>query len=135
MVANTNHRVVIDASAILSYILPDEVTPKSVMNVFRKYSKDEVIFLAPTLLIYEIGNALKSAVKQKRLNQISATDIIEDFKQLDITFADPNIIENIDLSIKHNLSFYDASYLAIALENNAKLLTLDNKLQECLKTK
>ena len=96
MVANTNNRVVIDASAILSYILPDEVTPKSVMDVFRKYSKDEVILLVPTLLIYEIGNALKSAVKQKRLNQISASEIIEGFKQLDIAFTDPKITETIE---------------------------------------
>ena len=75
MVANTNHRVVIDASAILSYILPDEPTSNKVLHTFKKYAKDKVSFLAPTLLNYEVGNAIKSAVKQNRLDKLSAKEL------------------------------------------------------------
>ncbi|TRZ51994.1 PIN domain-containing protein [bacterium] len=131
MAVDTSHRVVIDASAILSYILPDESTPKNVLSVFRKYAKDEVILFAPTLLSYEIGSAIKSAVKQKRLNELTATGIIDDFKQIEIMLFDPNISSTLALSLKHNLSFYDASYLCLAQEQNAKLFTLDEKLKKC----
>lgn len=131
MAVDTSHRVVIDSSAILSYILPDEPTPKNVLSIFRKYAKDKVILFAPTLLSYETGNAVKSAVKQKRLNELTATGIIEDFKQMEIVYFDPDIIRTMSLSLKHNLSFYDASYLCLAQEQNAKLLTLDKELQKC----
>ena len=36
---------------------------------------------------------------------------------------------NIKLSLKHNLSFYDAAYLYLAKINKCKLLTLDKKLE------
>lgn len=132
MAVNTDRRVAIDASAVLSYIIPDEPTPSNILNVFRKYAKGEISLLAPTLLSYEVGNAIKSAVKQKRLNELTAIDIINDFKQMNIIFFDPNISETITLSLKYNLSFYDATYLCLAQEQKAKLLTLDKKLQNVL---
>jgi len=130
MVENTNSRVVIDASTILSFIFPDEPTPKNVLLTIRKATKGKAILLAPTLLSYEVGNAIKSAVKQKRITELTATSLIEVFQQIKIIYFDPNIIGTISLSLKHNLSFYDASYLCLAEEQNAKLLTLDKKLQD-----
>ncbi len=132
MAVNTDRRVVIDASAVLSYILPDEPTPSNILSIFRKYAKDEVSLLAPTLLSYEVGNAIKSVVKQKRLNELTATEIINGFKQLDIHYFGPNISATIALSLEHNLSFYDAAYLILAQEQKARLLTLDKKLQDVL---
>jgi predicted nucleic acid-binding protein len=130
MAANTNPKVVIDASVMLSYILPDEATPKYIVSIFHKYATGKVTLLAPTLLNYEIGNAIKSAVKQKRISQLTATGIIEVFSQLKIAYLDPDIVGTISLSLKHNLSFYDAAYLYLAQEQKAKLVTLDKKLQE-----
>ncbi len=130
MVVNINSRVVIDASAVLSYILPDESTSNNVLNIFRKYAKDQISLLAPTLLSYEIGNAIKTAVKQKRLDELTAIDIIDNFKHMEIHYFDPNILSTITLSLEHNLSFYDAAYLCLAQEQKAKLLTLDKKLQD-----
>jgi len=131
MAANISSRIVVDASAVLSFIFPDESTPKGVLTAFRKASKNLIVLTAPTLLCYEIGNAIRSAVKQKRINKLTATSIIEIFYQLKIVYLDPNINDIIFLSLKYNLSFYDASYLSLAKEKNAKLLTLDKKLLAC----
>lgn len=133
MAVNTNNRIVIDASSILSFIFPDEPTSKEVLLAIRKATKNKANLLAPTLLSYEVGNAIKSAVKQKRINEITATGIIEVFNQIKITYFDPNIVGTISLSLEHNLSFFDAAYLCLAQEQKAKLLTLDTKLQESYK--
>lgn len=132
MAANINNRVVLDASSMLSFIFPDEDTPKEVLLTIRKATKNQVVLLAPTLLSYKVGNAIKSAIKQKRISELAATDIIEIFNQIKIAYLDPGISNTMALSIKHNLSFYDASYLALAIEKKAKLLTMDKKLQACL---
>lgn len=131
MAANINNRVVIDASSILSFIFPDEPTPKEVLAIFRKSAKGLVVLLAPNLLYYEIGNAIRSTVKQKRINELTATSIIEIYNQLKIIYFEPNNSDTMYLSLKHNLSFYDASYLSLCKEKQAKLLTLDKKLKAC----
>lgn len=120
---------VIDASAMLSYIFPDEPTPKDVMLCMRKLARSQIVALAPVLLKFEIGNALKSAVKQKRIDEIDAQNIFIIFNDLKINFITPDLSETLRLSLKHNLSFYDASYLCLTQEKKAKLLTLDKKLQ------
>lgn len=133
MVENTKKvpQIVVDASAVLSYIFPDEVTPKKVALYFRKLSKGQINFVSSPLLKFEIGNAIKSAVKQKRTTETDATDTVNKFNELTIHYLTPDLSTILLLSLKHNLTFYDASYLCLAQEQNAKLLTLDKKLLAC----
>lgn len=118
----------IDASAILSYIFPDEPTPKNVMSCMGELAKSRISLVAPTLLKFEIGNALKSAVKRKRVDEVDAKNIFAIFNDLKIHFITPELSETLRLSLKHDLSFYDASYLCVSQEKKAKLITLDKKL-------
>lgn len=133
MAESTNEvpQIVVDASAVLSYIFPDEITPKKVSPYFRKLAKKQIIFISPSLLKYEIGNAIKSAVKQKRVTEVDAINIINKFNDLSIHYFAPDLSMILLSSLKHNLTFYDASYLSLAQEKNAKLLTLDDKLNKC----
>lgn len=124
-------QIVVDASAVLSYIFPDEVTPKGVAIYFRKLAKRQIVFISPPLLKFEIGNAIKSAVKQKRATEVDAINTINKFNELNIHYFTPDLSMTLLLSLKNNLTFYDASYLSLAQEKNAKLLTLDDKLNKC----
>ncbi len=134
MAASTNSRVVIDTSALLSFVFPDESTPPEISKILRLAAKNKKILLAPTLLKYELGNSIRSAIKQKRINILTAIDILDHINKLKIYFLDPDSQKTLELSIKNGLTFYDASYLALSIEKNAKLLTLDKKLHDCLKT-
>lgn len=129
MAADKPAQYIVDSSAILSYILPDEVLPISIKSTIKKFTNDKVELLAPTVLRYEVGNALKSSVRQKRLDQIKASKIYSNFLILPIQYLSPNHHDTLDLSLRYDLSFYDASYLSLALEKNLSLLTLDKKLQ------
>jgi len=119
---------VVDSSIIISYLLPDEILSASLKSIIRKFIRHQADFIAPTILRYEVGNVLKSATKQKRLNSEDALDIYHTFHDLQIRYLSPDYLDTLKVSLKHNLSFYDASYLCLAQEKNVKLLTLDKKL-------
>lgn len=123
---------VVDSSIILSSILPDEILPIEINSIVRKFTHNLVKFIAPPIMVYEVGNALRSSVKQNRLDINKASGIYTSFLSLPISFINNSPHSIFQASIKHNLTFYDASYLVLAEEKNAKLLTLDKKLLTCL---
>ena len=67
MVADKQLEFIVDSSVFIAYLLPDETLPHSITSVINKFIKNQADFIAPTILKYEIGNALKSSVKQKRV--------------------------------------------------------------------
>jgi predicted nucleic acid-binding protein len=125
---NTPKTIVLDASAVLAYILPDERTPKHIIKVFKYWKNQKTNPFSPPLLKSEVGNTLKSSVKRKRLTPKTAQKIYNNFLKLPITYITPNLPKTLILAIKHNLSFYDALYLSLSLEKSTSLVTLDKKL-------
>ncbi len=124
---------VVDASFILSSILPDEKVLKPFQKILKLFEKNKVYFKAPEVLMYEIGNSLKSAVKQKRIASNPATKLFSKIVTATIDYQKVDFKAVLDLSITHDLSFYDSSYLYLAKVNKCKLLTLDKKLAEIAK--
>jgi len=50
------------------------------------------------------------------------------FVLMKIEYLDIDFKKTLNLSIKHDISFYDATYLYLAKTYKSKLLTLDKKL-------
>ena len=128
-----NTKFVIDTSALISFLLPDEVSNKRVKQVFSNFVEDHYTFYAPYLLIYEVGNVLKTATLRNRVSTKDAKDLFEKFLNFPITFSKVDCIKVLDLSIKHDISFYDASYLQLSIQKKADLLTTDKRLAKLLK--
>jgi len=100
-------RLVIDASVILRAFFPDEEGQ-------------------------EESQALV-AVRRGRIPGAKACEIIQTLKGLSIPVTDsPDIEEVFKLAFKHNLSAYDATYVALA-EKPYILVTGDKKLYQALK--
>ena len=126
--SNLPKTIVLDASAILSYILPDEQPPKHLTRIFKLWKDQKSHPMSPSLLKLEVGNTLKSSVKRKRLTLSTALTIYNQFLKLPISYITPNLPKTLKLASKYNLSFYDALYLSLSKEKNAPLVTLDKKL-------
>ena len=118
---------VLDASYVLSEILPDEQNHE-VNTFFISYEHGGIELIAPTLLPYEMTNAISVAVRQRRLNQDQANYCLDQFNGLHIELISPDISQILDLCRTKNLTCYDASYLLLAEEYGVELLTLDKKL-------
>jgi predicted nucleic acid-binding protein len=121
-------RVVIDASAVLAKLMPDEERVRLVEGYFEKFGKEQLIFVAPMLLKYEVTNALKSGVLQGRLAIRLAGELLEQFLLLPVVYAEVDYGEVLKLAVRSEISAYDAAYLQLARSNKAELLSLDKRL-------
>jgi predicted nucleic acid-binding protein len=125
--AEINKVVVVDASVVLSWLLPDEkITGKS-NKLYEKYVVGEVRLLAPDLLWYEVVNGIRSAVVRKRINKKIGKEAVVKFSELGLEFKDQSGVfgKVLEISLKYDLSIYDASYVALAKEVGSKLFTFD----------
>ena len=121
--------IVLDASAILSSILPDEYNPKSAQLIRRCY--DEGV-IAPSFILLELSNALVSAAKQCRIEERDIREGIEFFTALSVRLIDLEEFTSLELitaaALYQELTTYDASYLELAISFGAKIATLDKDL-------
>ena len=122
-------KVVIDASVILARLLPDEKASKEIGDLYDEFLEKKVDFVAPNLLSYEVANALRSAVRQKRITEGLAEEMLSLFLALPIEFEEISFVETLRLAIEKKLSGYDASYVWLAKEKGIKLVSLDKRLQ------
>lgn len=122
-------KFIIDASFILSFLLPDE-EDKSVREVFDQYKLGEVDFLSPPILPFEVLNGLKSALRSKRIDRRIGTALLNKFSNIKIAYLDVDYAEVLDRALKKDLSIYDASYVWLAKEYDISLLTLDRNLSK-----
>ncbi len=113
-------RVVVDASYVLSWLMPDENHPKT--KVGQK--------IAPTLLPYEVVNALKSAVAQRRITEELAQSLLGEFLGWQIDYQEIDAAGVLQIAVAHKLSSYDASYVYLARKMKSALLTWDKKLEK-----
>lgn len=122
--------VVVDSSFVLARILPDEKPMSIVFETFRKFNSGELMFVAPTLLKYEVTNSLKSSVLQKRVDQKTAQKILTKFLKLKVKYEEVDFSKTFEISIKHNISAYDAAYVYLSKLHQVPLLSLDQKLTQ-----
>ncbi len=117
--------VVLDASLALSLFFPDEEYGERVRTIFMNHR-----VLVPDIWINEMGNALLMAVRRKRKTREDARADIVCLKKLPVEIypASSNMEAIFDVAVTHNLGFYDASYLALAVKQQCDLASVDEAL-------
>ncbi len=89
------------------------------------------------LTIYEVANALRTAVQVKRImSTAQANAILRAFvlQDLHVLRIQPEHLAEIErLALELNITAYDAAYIYFALKNNLDLYTRDRKLQRAWK--
>lgn len=125
--------MVIDANVVLRGFFPDEEGQEEAQALIRAYAQEEVELLAPTLLPYEITNAVLQAVKRDRISLEKAREILTAFQELGIPTMEVRWQRALDLARTHDRSAYDGAYLALAEERGSKLVTGDRRLYNAVK--
>ena len=121
---------VLDASAWLRLFLSDGPAVPGLEQAAQEVEIGTASFVAPELIVVEAGHALLRKVRRKQIRQVDWPDLWQDLRRvpIDLLSADPHIDEALALALRHNLSVYDALYLAVALHVGAKLFTADEQL-------
>jgi predicted nucleic acid-binding protein len=120
-------RVVLDASMALSFVLADEftaVSKRTLAGVAREGA------LVPVLWDFEVINGLRSAERRGRLTAAALTNAIRGLQGLRVE-RDHRPIDGLrlaSLAREFDLSVYDAAYLALAIDADLPLASLDARL-------
>lgn len=84
--------------------------------------------LAPTLLPYEIANIGLKKLRRGQIDTAAVTAAVAMYEDADVRLMPVDTDAVFALAAAIGLSAYDASYLWLARELNAELLTLDHAL-------
>lgn len=115
--------VVADASAIVTLL----IDPGERGEVIAAHLRDAAM-LAPTLLPFEVANVLRRRRNAGLLSAAEAALAHADLLDLPIDLWPWEAIATRAWELGGNLSSYDASYVALAEETNATLLTRDGRI-------
>lgn len=119
-------KLVLDASLTLAWCFKDEGTrfTAAVLQALPRLGA-----AVPSLWVPEVSNGLRTAQKSQRIAEEEVMDFVDRLGALPIetVLVPPRtmLVEVRLLALQHNLSAYDASYLALAQGLNLPLGTLD----------
>jgi len=83
---------------------------------------------APSLLSFEIASVCLKKMQLYPKQRGALLSVFEIFHQMEIVEARVDLPETVALAQETKLTVYDASYLWLALQVGAELVTLDKKL-------
>ena len=115
----------VDASVALKWFLPLEREPDGPL---ARMAIGQLGMRTTTLAFFEVGNILTRHSRLAAVQIGAALGLLEDIcgDPIDLTGEDRHAAAA--LARKHELSFYDASYAAIALRTGRRLLSADGDL-------
>ena len=119
---------VVDASVLVSWLLPDESDVRS----DALFADPANQWLAPSHLPAEVGNVLLQSVRRGRLKAEEMPNLASVLICLDVQLENfgfgPNWSRATDLAVQHTLTLYDALYLEMAQRLNLPLASFDRAL-------
>ena len=118
-------KYVIDASiAVKWYSAFGEDDLMKADKLLQNYVDGSCDFIAPTLIVYELANALRFNPNFEVADVKRATN---DFFDLQIILEDPSqyMKSAIDLAFKYSITIYDAVYASLSQVTGIPLITAD----------
>jgi predicted nucleic acid-binding protein len=121
----------LDNSVLVPLFFTDESSKYSFMAIGR--AKAGARLMAPRLAVIEFGSAVLNGTRNKRITVEVAQEALEAFGELPIEFVETfpvsQLARIVALGRRRSLSAYDATYLALAIDEGARLATLDGHLR------
>ena len=118
--------LIVDASVAAVWLLEDEDHPIAEAAYQSVESGDAIV---PEIWQFEIRNILITSARRRRISIDDVESLLTVVDELGMsTDHEPNLDAAMQLALTHNLTFYDALYLELAIRRNAQLATLDSDL-------
>jgi predicted nucleic acid-binding protein len=117
----------VDASVVLKWFLPLDREPDGDL---ARTAIGSLAMRTISLAFYEVGNILTRHSGLEAVQIGAALGLLEDIcgDPIELTFADRHSAAAV--ALEHNLTFYDASYVAVANRTGRRLLSADGDLIE-----
>jgi predicted nucleic acid-binding protein len=132
----TGRQVVVDASVALKWRLRDEEATAQADALLDDFLGGRLKLSAPSLLDYELANALVVAVRRGRLQESAAGFALSGYREYSIIRFSFEQIEQLtfELATRYGRSAYDGAYLALARSLGVWFFTGDKRLYNSVGT-
>jgi len=124
--------MIVDASVILCAFFPDEQQVQA-QALIRDHVTGRVRLAAPTLILYEVTNAVVQAIRRERITDEKGKDILTAFDGLGIRMEPVTWRQMWPLARRFDRSAYDAAYLALAEARGETLITGDLRMYNAVR--
>ena len=125
-------KYIVDASIILKWVLEKEKEPDhdKATGLLHVWLRGAVGIAAPSLWTYEVANILGRVLPDEASQKMK---LLFDL-QIDVVDCSEQMLHQCFAWMKeHQVTFYDAAYLAAAYATDAVLLTSDEKFRKKMK--
>ncbi len=126
--------MVVDASVVVKWYITEKYSEEA-LRIRDKHVNGEIQLLAPSLLPYEVINALKYSnlytKDELSLATISLLNYGIRLQPVTVGYAE----KIVEIAVENNVTIYDASYIALAVIKGTRMITADEKLIEMLEPK
>lgn len=122
--------ICVDASLVLAWLLPEEISPKAI-QARRQWDAEGERIVAPTFLQVEVTSVLRSAVYRGRITVDEGEGAFRSFRRIGIWYLEPkNIVEDAWIMAQRLNAprAYDMFYVALAEAQACNLWTADERL-------
>lgn len=122
--------LVLDSSATLAWIYPDERPPGAV-ELLNWIGENGAI--VPSIWRLEIINALLSARRRRRITDEEIDVVLASLLDLEITVDDETDVhawsQTAEIAAQNGLTIYDACYVELALRRSLPIATFDREVR------
>lgn len=124
----------IDASVVLKLVVAERLSDRA-YTLVNKANRDRELVVAPTLLDFEITNAIFKYSRRSMLTLEQRRELAAIYEGLGIQLLPPAPISAaIEIALRYNLpAAYDAHYLALAEQLGCAFWTADERLVNTLR--
>jgi len=116
--------IVLDASAAIDWLLQTPVGQRIEQRIYRNNES----LHAPHLLDLEVAQVLRRLAREGSISSHRADEAIDDLLNLRVSRYPHFVLVPRIWQLRHNLSAYDAAYIALAEKLGARLITRDARL-------
>ena len=123
-------RLVLDTSAVMRPYLPDGPLPDGLTGAIDEGFHGRATLLAPELLLVEAGQVLRKKESRGELTLDESLEVMDALLDLPIRLVSHRDLVGpaAELARVHRLSVYDGVFLALAVAQDATLITADRTL-------
>ena len=119
--------VVVDASVAVKWFNPEDFHEEA-LALRDDHVAHRIVLAAPSLLVWEVGNALRYS---QELGAGDVKEAMHDLIDLQVVLYEPEpgwLEEAVDEAFQGGLTLYDAGYVALARHLRARLYTADDRM-------
>lgn len=122
---------VIDASVVVATLVDAEYAPWAAAQM--SHGSPSRGLWVPHLIDAEVGHVLRREVAADRLTEDLAAEALLDLSQMPLRRIDHLGLLHRAWELRHNVSFYDGLYVALAEVLDLPLVTLDRRLARAVR--